>query len=298
MVQVSYSTSGFKDHQLAPALDAIAEAGFRCIEYSIDSHASEDRPGRFAAEANRELERRGLSATTVHGPARTNVLGAPTEEWRKEKVGVLADALRFCGQIGAAGMVIHGIPNPMFLPKDQEKRSLYEPMVAAMKKSVEDLIPVAAETGVRLLLENLPYNCELEQFDGVGSIGGGGGDYPLMKIVELRAFIEEFPPDQVGLVVDTGHAWTEGTDPVSEIMAAGDRLWATHLQDVDAEAPADNHWVPTHGGLKWDQILAALKSINYRGAYTFEVINAHHGESPEQLAQLTYGVAKEWGLPD
>ena len=297
MVQLSYSTAGFKDRQLAPTLDAIAAAGFRCVEYAIDTHASEDRPGRFAQEAGRQLERCGLSATTVHGPARTNVLGAPTEEWRKEKVEVLAEALRFSGQIGAAGMVIHGIPNPMFLPKDREMRSLYEPMVAAMQRSVEDLIPVAAETGVRILLENLPYNCDLEPFDGAGSIGGGGGDYPLMKMVELRAFIEEFPPDQVGLVVDTGHAWTEGTDPVSEIEAAGDRLWATHLQDVDAVQPADNHWVPTHGGLKWDQILAALKNIDYRGAYTFEGINNRHGESPEQLARLTYEVAKEWGLP-
>ncbi len=297
MARTSYSTSGFKDHQLAPTLDAIAAAGFRCVEYSIDSHASEDRPGRFATEAGRQLERCGLSATTVHGPARTNVLGAPTEEWRKEKVGVLADALRFSGQIGAAGMVIHGIPNPMFLPQDQEMRSLYQPMVAAMKRSVEELIPVAAETGVRLLLENLPYNRDLEPFDGPGSIGGGG-DYPLMKIAELRAFIEEFPPDQVGLVVDTGHAWTEGTDPVSEIMAAGDRLWATHLQDVDADQPADNHWVPTQGGLKWDQILAALKNIDYRGAYTFEVINSRHGETPERLAQLAWEVARKWGLPD
>ena len=298
MVDLSYSTSCFKEHQLAPALDAIAAAGFRCIEFSIDTHASEDHPDRFAAAASRELEGRGMRATTVHGPARTNVLGAPDEAWRQEKVEVLADALRFCGQLGAAGMVIHGIPNPMFLPKDQEQRSLYEPMIAAMKQSVEDLIPVSAATGVRLLLENLPYNCDLEQFDGVGSIGGGGGDYPLMKIVQLRAFIEEFPPDQVGLVIDTGHAWTEGTDPVGEIEAAGDRLWGTHLQDVDAARPADNHWVPTHGGLKWDQILAALQSINYRGTYTFEVINNRHGETPEQLAQLTYEVAQEWNLPD
>ena len=292
MVCISYSTSGFRDHQLDRALDTIVEAGFRCVEYSIDYHASEDRPGRFAETARRELERCGVTATTVHGPARTNVLGAPTEEWRKEKVETLADALRFSGNIGATGMVIHGIPNPMFLPKDREMRSLYEPMVSAMKRSVDELVPVAQETGVRMLLENLPYNCDLKH------IGGGGGDYPLMNMAELRAFVDDYPGDQVGLVVDTGHAWTGGTDPVDDIMAAGDRLWGTHLQDVDAIEPADNHWVPTHGGLNWRQILSALKSIGYRGTYTFEVINGRHGESADQLARLTYEIATEWGLPD
>lgn len=298
MVQVSYSTYGFPGGEFEPTFEQIAEIGFECVEFACDRHGVEDHPLEIAADVKRALDHQNLTATTVHAPARRNVLGAPDNEWRTRAIAVLADALRLTGEIGARGLVIHGIPNPMFLPKDQEQRSLYEPMVAAMKQSVEDLIPVSAATGVRLLLENLPYNCDLEQFDGVGSIGGGGGDYPLMKIVQLRAFIEEFPPDQVGLVIDTGHAWTEGTDPVGEIEAAGDRLWGTHLQDVDAARPADNHWVPTHGGLNWDRILAALQRINYRGTYTFEVINNRHGETPEQLAQLTYEVARGWNLPD
>ncbi len=38
------------------------------------------------------------------------------------------------GLIGAQGTVIHGIPNPMFLPEDPNLKSMYEPMVAARRQ--------------------------------------------------------------------------------------------------------------------------------------------------------------------
>jgi sugar phosphate isomerase/epimerase len=290
MHQVSYSTSAFREQPLGEALDQIAAAGFRSVEYSCDSHGPEDQL-EPAADIKRELEARDMTATTVHGPARRNVLGAPTEEWRKEKVQVLGDALRLTGEIGAAGMVIHGIPNPMFLPDGQEIRSFYGTMVDAMRRSVEDLVPVAREAGVRILLENLPYNADLRR-------QGKDGDYPLIRMPDLKPFIEDFPPDQVALIVDVGHAWTDGTDPVQEIATAGDRLWATHLQDVDAKNPQDNHWAPLQGGLNWEAILTALKDVQYGGAYTFEVIMPRHGESPEQLARLTHAAAVEFGIVD
>ena len=137
-----------------------------------------------------------------------------------------------------------------------------------------------------MLLENLPYNHDIK--------AATGGDYPLISMRELSTFVEAYPPDQVALVIDTGHAWTDRHDPVAEIEAAGDRLWGTHLQDVDAEEPNDNHWVPTYGGLDWPAICAALRRIEYPGAWTFEVINGRKGESPDELARQTHAVASSW----
>ena len=222
MVQVSYSTYGFADVNFEPTFEQIANIGFECVEFACDRHGVEDRPLEIAADVRRALDQQNLTATTVHAPARRNVLGASDEEWRTRAVGVLADALRLTGDIGAGGLVIHGIPNPMFLPQDQDMRSFYTEMVDAMRRSVEDLVPIAERAGVRILLENLPYNWDLRA-------AGRDGDYPLMHVEDLRTFIEPFPPDQVGLIVDVGHSWTNGQDPASEILAAGDRLWGTHL---------------------------------------------------------------------
>jgi len=289
MVQVSYSTYGFTDVDYEPTLDRIAEIGFTCVEFACDRHGVEEAPLDQAPAIRRALDERNLTATTVHAPARTNVLGAATEEWRTQALAVLTDALRLTGEIGAAGLVIHGIPNPMFLPQDQDMRSFYTGMVDAMRRSVADLVPVAERAGVRILLENLPYNRDLRA-------AGGEGDYPLMHVEDLREFVEPFPPAQVGLIVDVGHSWTNGRDPASEILAAGDRLWGTHLQDVDRDDPQDNHWAPLQGGLDWPSIINALEQVNYAGSYTFEVIRPRHDETAEELAKLTFSAARSWGL--
>jgi L-ribulose-5-phosphate 3-epimerase len=296
MPKASYSTAGFYRQPLDPALDAVAGAGFECVELSGCGSTTEDwhcesRPdaphaprGADAAAFRRAAEQRGLAVTTLHAPANTNVLGPPTDDWRREKVDVLASYLRFAGEIGAAGMVVHGIPNVIFLPKGADIAALLAPMVDAMKRSMDDLVPVAAEAGVRILLENLPYVHDFE------------GEYPLVRMGQLRPFADGYPPDQVGLIVDTGHAWTNGDDPVSEIRIAGDRLWGTHIQDVPLENPQDNHWMPTAGGLDWPAIRQALASVDYRGTWTFEISNSLAGETPAQLAASTRQVARSWGL--
>ncbi|MEC9007879.1 MAG: sugar phosphate isomerase/epimerase family protein [Planctomycetota bacterium] len=289
MVPVSYSTYGFTQTAYESVFDRIAEAGFRHVEFACDRHGIEKDPLAQAAAILRALQDRNLSATTVHAPARTNVLGGVTEEWRTTAVAVLADAVRLTGEIGASGLVIHGIPNPMFLPQDRNIKSFYTPMIEAMRQSVTELVPVAEQAGVRLLLENLPYNRDLR-------VAGQDADYPLMHVEDLREFIDPFPDDQVGLIVDVGHSWTNGRDPAAEILAAGDRLWGTHLQDVDHDDPRDDHWAPLQGGLDWNSILGALEQVQYAGTYTFEIIRPRHDESPEDLARLTIEAARSWGL--
>ena len=70
---------------------------------------------------------------------------------------------------------------------------------------LDELVPVAQETGVRLLFENLSYDC----------------DYPLLSLAELREAFEPYPAESAGLVIDTGHAVISGRDPAGEIHAAG-----------------------------------------------------------------------------
>lgn len=275
---IGYSTAGFTDRGLEAALRAIAAAGFEAVEVSSQApHVPEPPVGVGLQQLHTWLREAGLTATTVHAPMRENVLGAPEETWRRERVAVLGAYLRFAGDIGAKGLVIHPVPNPIFVP-DAERPELTEMIASATRRSLDQLVPVAQAAGVRMLLENLPYNCH----------------YPFLTMPELRALVDGYPDAGVGLVVDTGHAWTIGNDPAAEIRAAGSRLWGTHLQDVDADEPADNHWVPGHGGLDWEAIGGALRDVGYTGASTYEVIVARHGETPEALAQLARDFAAAW----
>ena len=155
MSKISYSTSGFTDRGVEAALDGIAAAGFPQAEIlGQEPHLAEVPTGKALREFRSRLESRGFSGCTVHAPLRTNVLGAPEEGWRREKVEVLAGYIRFAGAIGASGVVIHAIPNPMFVP-EAEAPDIPQLMHDAVLRSLDDLIPVAEEAGTRMLLENL-----------------------------------------------------------------------------------------------------------------------------------------------
>lgn len=283
MVEISYSTSGFSDRDFERALDAVAAAGFPNVEIlGMAPHLDSPPEGQELQSFKARLADRGITGCTVHAPMRENVLGAPDEAWRVEKVGVITTFLRFCGEIGARGLVIHPVPNPIFV-EEPRRAELPLIMADAARRSLDDLVPVAQKAGACMLLENLPY---ARQYDC---------QYPLLKMDELRSLVDDYPEDAVGLVVDTGHAWTSGIEPASEIRSAGSRLGGTHLQDVDFDEPNDNHWAPTHGGLDWGGIRAALGEVGYDGHWTYEVIKPRHGETPEALAKATREAVEGWG---
>jgi len=280
MDSISYSTTGFLDRNLDAALDAIAAAGFTQAEIlGQEPHLAEIPKGQALRGFCSSLHSRGFSGLTVHAPMGHNVLGAPEEDWRREKVEVLAGYLRFAGAIGASAVVIHPVPNPCFV-SDPDAPDLPEQMRQATEQSLDDLILVAEEAGVRILLENLPYDCL----------------YPFLNMTELRKLVDPYPADALGLLIDTGHAWTAKRDPAIEILAAGPRLWGTHLQDVDHDNPRDDHWVPTLGDLDWDAIRFALAQVGYAGAWTFEASRSRYGETQEEMARISRKVAESWGL--
>ena len=280
MSKISYSTVGFSDRDVDAALDAIAVAGFDQAEILGQAPHLEELPSEPALTDFRvRLESRGLAGGTVHAPLTRNVLGAPEEDWRREKVGVLTGYLHFAAAIEATDIIIHPVPNPRFVPA-ADHPDTPQLIADAVHRSLDVLVPVAAEVGVRILLENLPYDCL----------------YPFLTMKELRPLVDSYPADALGLVIDTGHAWTAKHEPVAEIIAAGSRLAGTHLQDVDFDDPQDDHWPPTHGGLNWDDIRDAFVEIGYTGPWTFEVGHGRNDETPEELARITRDVANQWGV--
>lgn len=280
MSDISYSTVGFRDRDVEAALDGVAAAGFTQTEIvGQEPHLAVPPTGKALADFRTRLAARGLRARTVHAPLTRNVLGAPEENWRLEVVEILAGYLRLAAALEATEVIIHPVPNPIFVPEGDDPEVAGR-IADAVPRSLDRLVPVAQSEGVRMLLENLPYSC----------------GYPYLGMKELRPLVEDYPEEHLGLVIDTGHAWTMKRDPSREIELAGSRLRGTHLQDVDYDEPNDNHWVPTHGGLDWPAIRKALHSVGYPGPWTFEVARGTRDETPDQLARLTREVARSWGL--
>ena len=270
MVQVSYSTYGFAGVNFAPTFEQIANIGFECVEFACDRHGVEDRPLEIAADVRRALEQQHLTATTVHAPARRNVLGAPDNEWRTQAIAVLADALRLTGEIGARGLVIHGIPNPMFLPQDQDMRSFYNgfprdahPMailssvVSALSTFYQDSLnpgdPEQVEISVQRLMAKLP---TIAAFSYKKSIGQPF-HYPRNDLAYCENFLQmmfavptepyEIDPDFVEalnllLIVHADHEQNCSTSTVRMVGSSNANIFASIAAGIGAL------WGPLHGG--------------------------------------------------
>ena len=278
MPDLSYGTTGFEDRDLEAAFDAIVAAGFKQTEIlGQEPHLCEPPTGGALTAFGKRLEARGLRIRTVHAPLKKHMLGAPDEDWRRGNVDVFSEYLCFAGAVGATDVVIHTAPNPKSIPMAEDPQ-LPGRIRDAVRRSLDELVPIAGQVGTRILVENLPFRCA----------------FPFMSMGELRPLVEDYPAAQLGLVLDTGHAWTARLDPADQIRRAGSRLGGTHLQDVDLEAPDDQHWAPTQGDLDWESILAALGEVQYNGPWTFEVCNPRHGETPDELARLVRDVADQW----
>jgi sugar phosphate isomerase/epimerase len=277
---ISYSSAGFEDRNIEAALDAIASVGFRYTELCGRApHIDVPPTGKALIGFRDRLFARGLQASTVHGPTGHHVLGAPDERPRQETVAFLASYIRFATAVDSPDIVIHPVPDPTSL-SDVDDPALPARIRDAVLRSLDDLVPIAEESGVRMLIENLPYRCP----------------FPFLSMRELRPLVDGYPEAQVGLVVDTGHASVAGNDPVEEIHLASHRLWGIHLQDAEHDAPRDRHWVPTHGDLDWQAIVGALFQVSYAGAWTFEAHRGRYGETSEEAALQCLQMARQWGL--
>jgi inosose dehydratase len=100
----------------------------------------------------------------------------------------------------------------------------------------------------------------------------------------------------VGICLDTGHAYLGGADPVEIAKAAGERVLHVHLKDVDPakakrvrsgelafrEAVLDRMFVPLgEGGVDIAGVIEALEDRGYRGWYVLEQDVSLKADPPE-----------------
>ena len=277
MDNTSYSTAGFRKQTLQQALDSIQKAGFPAVEIGCNPHANNPFKNVALTEFTKELDSRNLKPRSIHAPSGLTTLGATTEEWRIKEMKTLESFIIFASDIEASDMVIHPIPNPIFVP-DADNPNNPEIMKKAVARSLDYLMPIAEKYGIRMNLENLPYHC----------------NYPYRSMKELRLLVNQYPANQLGLILDTGHVGVMGNEIVEEIKSAGERLKGTHLHDVNGNQDGDDHKGPNRGLLNWDDMLETLIEIDYSGPYTFETIVTKENETEEELAIFTRTFAKTW----
>jgi len=224
---------------------AAQEAGFTFFEmWGMEPHF----PLEHAEEAERVrrvLEKFGMSVKSLHAPIDKGCdISAVDESVRQESVGRMKLAAERLVALGGDVLVVH--PGRGREPDED---------VSARKKqserSLTELCEFARELGIKIALENL---CPNEVFDNPE---------------ELRAMIDQFDRDLVGICLDSSHANIR-RDAVQTTQIFQGRVFSVHLSDN--KGTADDHLPPFEGTIDWQGVLGVLTDGGFTGPWLFEVL--------------------------
>lgn len=88
----------------------------------------------------------------------------------------------------------------------------------------------------------------------------------------LIRLVDELNEPDIGVCLDTGHAWITGYKPADCVRRIGARLRATHIAENHGQGK-DEHVAPFMGTIDWAETVRALREINYGHDFSFEVQN-------------------------
>jgi sugar phosphate isomerase/epimerase len=242
---------------LIKEIEWMAAMGFDFIDLTFEPPLASARSLDFSA-ARRALQ--GANLRVVGHTAYYLPLCNPFESIRRAAVDELKLCLEAFATLGAEWMNLHPDSKaPLHDRKFIIERNL---------QSIRELLPVARDCGVGLMIENLP-----------------GTFNTTLQLGELLDVVPE-----LGFHLDIGHAnLLVHSNTTDELLAAyGRRLRHVHLHDNKGGA-ADLHLPLGSGTLETAHCLRALQIVGYDGTITLEVFtpDRHHlAYSREVLRRL------------
>jgi L-ribulose-5-phosphate 3-epimerase len=193
-----------------------------------------------------------------------NIAGA-SPEMRRYSIELLASFIRLAGELGAPSLIVGpGKANPLFAAP---KRLLLDHFFAALDK----LTPVAKQTGVQLLVENMPFAF-------------------LPDIDSLTAALDEYGNKDIGVIYDVANAHFIGENPCDGLRKVKDRLKLVHFSDTARSVY--RHDPVGLGDVPFAQVPPILAEIGYGELPVLEVISRDPDrdilDSAERLAAMGY----------
>ena len=240
----------------AQVVRAFGETRFRHLDYSFCQIGNDpDSPyyrtdgawKREIEEAQNAAQEIGARFCVAHSHIDHEAYAAGGEA-RERTLRQLKNSIKACGMLGIPDLVIHGF----FAGKTPEEQ--FESNRIFFEHFSEEL----CENHVFGLIEN-----------------GGDAAYLLGAIRHSRN-------PQMAAVWDVGHANITATPQYENLTALGDALHTVHIHDNLGNgyfgklswAECDAHMMPYAGTVNYDEVLCALRDMNYRGLFNLEAVCA------------------------
>jgi len=207
-MDIGISTLVDLDVSMPELLSSIAGAGFKYVSFSHDiDHADYHLP-RGRELLRQWLDKASLKLNYIHAPIqRYYDLTSLDTQVRRATIEVLKIVIDACTALDGQAVVMHLMNGHM-----AEGESV-GPRVAAGVESLKELLDYAGQREVRLDGENLPLNI----------------DCGVVSLALLRA-TADWP--ELGVCLDTCHAYIDNDEPLKLIAELAPRIRATHFSDT------------------------------------------------------------------
>jgi len=248
--KVALSTHLFVHEPLiTDCLGSIRRSGFMRVElWAAQPHVNYRSPAAWSEVLN-AIDKAHLSVCSVHAPFYRTV--ADAAQGRFLSISAAEEAERRAA-VNEASLLLKEMPlrttDLLVLhpgaPGDFAGAGCMDRLYA----SIEELLALAAERGVRIALENMP-------FHGAGC-------------AEMLNLVDWFHSPNLGLGFDLGHANLLDSSPelLAECLA---RSWVIHVHDNDGKR--DSHLLPFEGTIDWQAFAACLQRSRPRAPLVLEL---------------------------
>lgn len=235
MFELGLSTPGYVNEQL---FIECKETGIKHLEISVDKWKSEQLD---FAQLKAWSKKYNVNLWSFHLPFWPFAeIDISNEELAEKSVNYLSEFIKKGSEIGINKYVIHASGEPI---ADEDRKSRME----CAKKSLYTLAELAKRYGSVVLVEDLPRTC----------LGRNSND--MLELLSAH-------PD-LRACFDTNHLLDE--DIVEFIHVLGDKIVSTHISDYDFNN--ERHWLPGEGDINWQELIKALKDVNYQGIWLYEI---------------------------
>lgn len=235
------------------AVYEVARAGFDAWDFTIEGMVAYDwatntpHPTNHPLAGNDYLKfARKLKQIGLDNGIHCNQSHAPAPTFSPLMLDYLYRSIECTAEVGGDVCVIH--PGNNLSP--EENAIMYD-----------KLIPFAKGCGVRIATENM-WNWDNKR-DCASPAACSDPE-------SFNAHLDAVSAGPLWACLDIGHAEMEGlgTSAVQMIRALGNRLAALHIHDNDKHY--DSHQIPRSMSINFDEVLLALKDVNYNGYFTLE----------------------------
>jgi len=256
MRPLAFSSNAFKKSTLAESIDALADIGYRGVEFMADMHHA--WPPTFDAARRREtakqLEGRGLVVSNVnaftcfvHGDTYHPTFFEADKKYRQLRIDHTKRSLELAQEFGSKTVSIQ--PGGPVLNSGltvEEASDLFA-------EALWDVVLTARATGVTIAVEPEP-----------GLLIQTGQEYLDFK---HKYFAHE---PTVKMNCDIGHLFCVGDDPAEVIRKMPQHIAHVHLEDIGANH-VHQHLTPGKGVIDFVRIFEALQEIGYDDWVTVEL---------------------------